>query len=185
MTAMAKAFYRRRLPHWHPEGKALFLTWRLHGTMPRQPEVTFAAFDKLLDQTKVGPLFLNIPEVADAVAEEIVREEGLRLWAWVIMPNHVHLLADAVNRETEDWVRLLKLIKGRSARRANTILSRTGSPFWQEETFDHWVRTDGEFAKVKRYIERNPSNASLAASPEQFRWSSAWRGLQSANPETK
>jgi hypothetical protein len=27
-------FYERRLPHWHPTGKDIFLTWRLYGTLP-------------------------------------------------------------------------------------------------------------------------------------------------------
>ena len=28
-------FYRRDLPHWHPEGKAIFITWRLFGSLPK------------------------------------------------------------------------------------------------------------------------------------------------------
>ena len=29
------SFYRRNLPHWHPEGKAIFVTWRLFGSLPK------------------------------------------------------------------------------------------------------------------------------------------------------
>ena len=176
---VAKVFYRRRLPHWHPAGKALFLTWRLHGSLPAGRAFTgtgeFEAFDQLLDGMTSGPLYLRMPEIAEIVAGEILRLEGIRVAAWVILPNHVHLLAEAVSEEDADWARHLKMIKGRSARRANLVLARTGQPFWQEESFDRWVRDRDEFAKVQRYIERNPVTAGLAESPERFRWSSAWR----------
>jgi hypothetical protein len=29
-------YYERALPHWQPEGAALFLTWRLHGSLPKE-----------------------------------------------------------------------------------------------------------------------------------------------------
>ncbi|MBY0507495.1 MAG: transposase [Bryobacteraceae bacterium] len=176
---MGKVFYRRRLPHWHPPGKALFLTWRLHGSLPAgrafQRGEEFKAFDRLLDGMSSGPLYLRMPEIAGIVAGEILRLEGIQVSAWVILPNHVHLLAEAVTEADADWARHLKMIKGRSARQANLVLGRTGQPFWQEESFDRWVRDQDEFAKVRRYIERNPVTAGLADSPEEFRWSSAWR----------
>src|ERR1019366_2883690 len=34
------SYYERNLPHWQPEGAALFLTWRLHGSLPRFARVT-------------------------------------------------------------------------------------------------------------------------------------------------
>ena len=177
---MAKVFYRRRLPHWHPPGKALFVTWRLSGSLPAGRAFPgnegFEAFDRLLDGMSSGPLYLRMPEIAEIVAAEILRLEGILVSAWVIMPNHVHLLAKA--DDCADWVRVLKLIKGRSARAANLVLGRTGQPFWQEESFDRWLRDEDEFAKVRRYIERNPVTSGLAGSPEQFRWSSAWREPQ-------
>src|ERR1039457_6313812 len=38
--ARPMAEYRRRLPHFHPDGEYLFVTWRLHGSLPVvQPEV--------------------------------------------------------------------------------------------------------------------------------------------------
>ena len=174
-----KVFYRRRLPHWHPPGRALFLTWRLYGSLPAGRAFPgsgeFEAFDRLLDGMSSGPLHLGMSEIAEIVAGEILRLEGMLVSAWVILPNHVHLLAKAVNEEDADWARNLKLIKGRSARAANLVLGRTGQPFWQEESFDRWVRDLDEFAEVQRYIERNPVTAGLAESPERFRWSSAWR----------
>jgi hypothetical protein len=55
----------------------------------------------------------------------------------------------------------------------NRMLGITG-PFWQDESYDRLVRDGTEFERIVRYIERNPVNAGLAVSPEEFRWSSAW-----------
>jgi hypothetical protein len=68
-------------------------------------------------------------------------------------------------------------IKGATARQANLILGRTGSPFWQDESFDHWVRNPGEGQKIRVYIERNPVVAGLVDKPEDWPWSSASRPI--------
>jgi hypothetical protein len=53
------------------------------------------------------------------------------------------------------------------------MLALTGSPFWQEESYDHLVREEGEFCKIRRYIEENPVRAGLVTAAGQYRWSSA------------
>jgi hypothetical protein len=58
--------------------------------------------------------------------------------------------------------------------RANAILARTGQPFWQDESYDHWARTPEEAEKIIRYIEGNPVAAGLVPQPERWRWSSAF-----------
>src|ERR1700736_4160188 len=35
LSTNSTSFYRRRLPHWQPEGVPIFLTWRLYGSLPR------------------------------------------------------------------------------------------------------------------------------------------------------
>ena len=70
-------------------------------------------------------------------------------------------------------VLLTKSLKGITAKRANAILARAGSPFWQEESYDHLVRQEGEFDKNRRYIEENPIRAGLVTAASQYRWSSA------------
>jgi putative DNA methylase len=85
------------------------------------------------------------------------------------MANHVHALLEpkvALARTTN-------AIKGVTARRANAILGRTGKHFWQDESFDHWVRNEAEFARIRSYIERNPVSAGLVARPEDWLWSTA------------
>lgn len=84
------------------------------------------------------------------------------------MPNHVHLLVIPAVALSE----LTKSLKGVTAKKANTILGLTGKPFWQEESYDHLVRNEQEFAKIRMYIEENPVRARLVREAQQYRWSS-------------
>jgi REP element-mobilizing transposase RayT len=154
--------YRRRLPHFHPDGAYLFVTWRLHGSLPlARPDVTYAtpghafvARDRALAQGH-GQCWLSDARVARRVGEIIRAGESQKrlyeLQAWVVMPNHVHILIlphGALPRITH-W------IKGSTAREANLLLGRTGTPFWQDESYDHWVRNEREFGRVVAYIEEH------------------------------
>lgn len=79
------------------------------------------------------------------------------LYAWVVMPNHVHVLLQPL----KPLRAVTRALKSASARAANVILGRTGMPFWQAESYDHWVRDQTEFNRIVRYIERNPVKAGL------------------------
>ncbi len=173
--------HRRRLPHIYPEGAALFLTWHLHGSAPasRLPPPgplssgqAFVWMDRQLDTSRAGPMVLREPEIAQTVVNSIHKGEALEhyeLVAYVVMPNHVHLLIwPKIAPE-----RLLKSLKGSTAREANRLLGRTGEPFWQKESYDHWVRNPGEFEKIRAYIEANPVKAGLVQNPRDYPWSSA------------
>jgi REP element-mobilizing transposase RayT len=180
-------FYRRNLPHWFPDGRAIFLTWRLYASLPTalferlranekiSDSERFEAAEKILDRAGWGPLWLKDPRIAESVVERMQRGAcELRqydLHSYVVMANHVHALLTP-------WIevdRLTKALKGATARFANGILNRTGKHFWQDESFDHWVRDDAQFLRIKNYIERNPVKAGLVAKPEDWRWSSAFR----------
>jgi putative transposase len=67
----------------------------------------------------------------------------------------------------------MRALKGATAREANLLLGRTGTPFWQGETYDHWVRNQSEWERIAAYIENNPVKAGLVARVEDHRWSSA------------
>jgi REP element-mobilizing transposase RayT len=173
------ADYRRHLPHFHPEGAYLFITWRLAGSLPAPvPDVIyatagqrFAAEDRALAHAE-GPRWLEDTKVAACVAELLrigAREMNLyELCAWVIMPNHVHILILPTSgpRKITHW------FKGRSAKEANLLLGRTG-PFWQHESYDHFVRNEKEFCRIVKYIEQNPVSAGFVSTPERWRFSSA------------
>jgi REP element-mobilizing transposase RayT len=89
--------------------------------------------------------------------------------AWVVMPNHVHLLI----LPRVSLPQITRWIKGRTAREANRLLGRTGQPFWEPESYDHWVRSEKELHQIEHYIEQNPVAAGLAIAPEDWLWSSA------------
>jgi hypothetical protein len=56
-------------------------------------------------------------------------------------------------------------LKSWTARQANQLLGRSGQPFWQDESYDHWVRNRRQRDRMVRYIEDNPVSAGLVASP--------------------
>jgi putative transposase len=64
-------------------------------------------------------------------------------------------------------------LKGFTAHEANCLLVRHGTPFWQDESYDHLVRSGAEFGRIQEYIERNPVSAGIVPVAEEFRWSSA------------
>jgi REP element-mobilizing transposase RayT len=185
--------YRRRLPHFHHYDADLFLTWRLWGSLPSRwsshiyptPGHAFVAADRSLHRDRSGPLWLEEPRIAKLVVETIVageRERGFyELSAWVVMPNHVHLLIlpKVAMPDITRW------LKGSTARRANQLLGRTGLPFWQDESYDHWVRNTKECDRIIGYIEENPVSAGLVASMELWPWSSAaWQAKPPAPPDS-
>ena len=88
------------------------------------------------------------------------------------MSNHVHALV----RPHTTTSRLVHSIKGFSAREANKLLGRSGEPFWQSESYDHWVRDDTEFRRIRGYIENNPARAGMVGKADEYRWSSAYAG---------
>jgi REP element-mobilizing transposase RayT len=174
--------YERRLPHWDVVGRPLFVTFRLHGSLPASrvfpPErlqggKAFVAMDRILDTARNGPLFLRQPVIADMVAEALrdaeLRFQRYKLHSFVVMPNHVHLLITP-QVFAPQW---LGPMKGFTSYRANQILGRQGTPFWQDESYDHLVKSDTEFDRIRKYIEINPVTAGLVATAEQYKWSSA------------
>ena len=92
-----------------------------------------------------------------------------QLHAFVVMPNHVHLLMTPLERASK----VMQPLKRFTAREGNRTLGLTEQPFWQDESHDGLVRDEREFARIVHYIERNPVTAGLAATPEEFPWSSA------------
>ncbi|MBI4910213.1 MAG: transposase [Acidobacteria bacterium] len=183
-------YSRRHLPHLYEMDQPLFVTWRLFGSLPPSrgfPEASltsgqaFVTLDRLLDHGQSGPLYLRRPDLADKVVEAIHYNAQVlghySLHAFVVMPNHVHMLVSphvALSR-------LTKSLKGITAKHANVMLGRTGQPFWQEESYDHLVRDGREFDKIRWYIEENPVKAGLVKEAAEYRWSSKTTGGSSAD----
>jgi putative transposase len=176
------SFYRRRLAHIDEIGRAVFLTWRLHDSLPpNRPFPTknltsgqaFVVMDTLLDEVRTGMFYLRQPAIANMVVEALTYNGAtlghFALHAFVVMPNHVHVLLTP----TIDLHKLTKSLKGITAKRANGLLGLTGKPFWQEESYDHLVRDSEEFEKIRGYIEENPVRAALVSRAIDYRWSSS------------
>lgn len=104
--------------------------------------------------------------------ETLLRFDGERylLMAWVVMPNHVHVLAQFDKQYPLSGV--LHSWKSYVAHQANQMLGRSGS-FWQKEYFDRFIRNDNHYRNAVMYIENNPVKAGLVNSPEEWLFSSA------------
>ena len=116
-----------------------------------------------------GACVLRQAELSQIVADSLLHFDGDRyeLTDFVVMPNHVHLLAtfpDEVSllRQCESW-------KHFTATKINKALNRSGH-FWQEDGFDHLVRSVEQFRHLRSYIADNASRAKLA-SGEFVHWS--------------
>ena len=131
--------------------------------------------ERYLD-TGAGACHLRKPEIAELVAGALkyFNEQRYVLREWVVMPNHVHVLFWPMPQY--EVGEIVKSWKQFSSLRAKPILGLPAGRFWQPESFDHWVRDDDERARIARYIRNNPATARLCARPEDWRWSSAWRG---------
>lgn len=180
----AMLFYRRRLPHWIPEDAIVFVTWRLAGSSPppnpalltaeNTGRAPFYLRDEELDRWRDGPLWLQDSRVASMLVQALQHGATIRhfyqLHAWAVMPNHVHVLFEP----RVELPHIMRWLKGTTGRRANRILGRTGLPFWQDESYDHWVRSAKELRDVISYVEENPVKAGLVDVAERWPWSSAW-----------
>lgn len=99
------------------------------------------------------------------------REQRYLLHAYVVMPDHVHLLITPVGITIE---RAVGLIKGGFSHRLDSKRI-----VWQRSFQDHRCRDAKDFLVHKRYILMNPVRAGLVSRPHLFRFSSAYRREQS------
>jgi putative DNA methylase len=177
------------LPHWEAGESPQFITFRLDDSLPRslidrwKEDLRDLAADpaKIERHMRIeaaldkghGSAVLADPRVGSAVETSLQHFDGVRyrLHDWVVMPNHVHVLATplgdhTLSQITHGW-------KSFTARIANHILSRDGR-FWAPEYFDRAIRTDQHYRNTVGYIAMNPVKAGLCASPAKWRYSSFW-----------
>ena len=144
--------------------------------------VTFGCFQR-------KHLFLNEPlsELFVAALDHWRKDEGIDLFSWVIMANHVHLL---VFKQDNLLVKsLAKLKQGFSFRALQWLKvnrpavyrnlevvdhKRVVHRFWQAGGgYDRGVYSNDALKKAVDYIHRNPVRAGLTDTPDQYKWSSA------------
>lgn len=109
-----------------------------------------------------GSCVLRDPRAADICVEELTRGSDYRLHAYVVMPNHVHVLVEIfpgllVEELCYRW-------KHAMAFRINPLVGRRGR-LWQSESWDHIVRSEVSYFKFRQYILENPRKAGLVDWP--------------------
>lgn len=134
-----------------------------------------------LDEENIRILLCAIREFSHSCA--------VKLHAFVILPDHAHLLA-ALTTNAFTISHFMKGIKGKSAfeiNRRNTIKNRAvetvptklinmvknvPTRIWQHQFLDHIVRDDEDYRAHIEYIHNNPVKHNLCKTPEEYKWSS-------------
>ena len=177
---------RGYLPHFEGAG-ALAVTFRLSDSLPgavlAQIESEVAELGTKAGQERrrrveswldrgSGACWLRNPQIAKVVADALLFLDRRRydLHAWVVMPNHVHLLFTPI--APASLAAIVHSLKSYTAKEANRLLGRTG-PFWQREYFDRAIRDAEHFSDAVEYIEANPIKAGLCPRISDWPYSSA------------
>jgi len=130
------------LPHWTIEGALYFITFR-------------TISNKLsIDEQKL-------------VLDNIIKGDNkyYSLIATIVMPDHVHLIIKP--KKEYNLSKILKGIKGSTARDINLIRKRNGS-IWQGESFDRIIRNQDELIEKLNYMANNPVKNSLTQDPWEY-----------------
>jgi putative transposase len=153
---------RGHVEHWSKVLPKLDQTLRdqFHQTFSRHREV-------YLDECH-GKCVLRSPMLSKIVEDSLLYFDGHRycMGDFVIMPNHVHLLAAFPNQEgmraqCESWTHF-------TAVQIHRKLGEKGT-FWQSEPFDHLVRSLDQYEYLRRYIAENPLKAKLKSGEYRYR----------------
>ena len=170
------------LPHWHQDGKLQFVTFRLADSLPserikdlrtvidgfnknhpkpwsadikQQYWKTVGPMEERLLDNGHGSCLLRDKELRDIVRETILYNDGrdCDIIAFVIMPNHVHLLLHVNGNRTLG--KIIQSIKRFSSRKINEAMKCKGK-LWMTESFDRIVRSADNLKHYVLYIKENP-----------------------------
>ncbi len=180
---------RGYLPHFDGHYIPQAITFRMNDSLPKnkldqwerelchlerskQKAEKRKRIESYLDKGR-GKAWLKKPRIAEVVEKKLLYFDGdhYHLHAWVIMPNHVHVLVTFL--EEQSLSEVVKGWKSVSTRKINKILGRSGS-FWQRGYFDRYMRDKEHFWATFRYIEYNPVKAGLCSEPSDWKWGSAY-----------
>jgi putative DNA methylase len=189
---MDKAWHSRGyIPHWEAGETPQAITFRLADSLPSLLLKTWEEELATLPETEAatkrrvrieaaldsghGDLSLQGFAVAEIVENALLHFDGdrYRLQAWVVMPNHVHVLVTPLGHNKISAI--IQSWKSFTAKKANALLGRTGM-FWSREYFDRAIRNEAHYDNAVAYFAMNPVKAGLCTEPENWRFSSAWKG---------
>ena len=100
---------------------------------------------------------------------EVVTAHQIAIHAYVLMPNHVHLLATPPDAQAIGSA--MQALGRRYVRWFNDRYKRTGALF-EGRYRSTVIEADRYLLACMRYVELNPVRAGLVAAPEQYMWSS-------------
>jgi putative DNA methylase len=178
---------RGYLPHYDGGAVSQFITARLSDSLPQKvlekwnlelenEEIDDIEFRKkieyYLDQG-YGECHLKDEKIAEIVWENLFhhKDKKYKLYAWVIMPNHLHYLVTPILPFT--LAEITHSNKSYTAHEANKLLNRNGQ-FWFHESFDRYIRDENHFLQTIAYIENNPVKAGLCKKASDWKYSSAF-----------
>lgn len=177
---MEKEFHRRHLPHLYFDEGFFFITARLANTIPisilhklKVNQVLlnkssfldfkshFLEYDSILDKTVKTKTPLLFDNVANIIVDSLRFPDNkeYQLVCYTIMPNHFHFVIKLL-AGNKGISRIMQSIKGISARRINLLINKSGK-FWQDESYDRWLRNDIELYFAIKYTLNNPVSAGL------------------------
>jgi len=196
---------RGYLPHYDAECKFQFITYRLADSLPekvrqRLQENSYNSMSEdekkqrrfLIEKTLdsgYGSCILQNPQCATIVVDEwkFFNNSRYELIAYVVMPNHVHLVIKTYKGFTVgDLVKSWKAYTAKEIRKyfhsngqvaeCNSALPeilQAGNLFWQREYWDRFIRDENHFKKSIDYIFNNPVKAGLCKSIFDWKWSNS------------
>jgi len=133
---------------------------RLPLSVYQQERVVFVTISTA-DRQKWFQEFPNLADDAASILVETSRERASTLYAWCIMPDHVHLLIG-----DDNIVSFIRAFKGRLVPKARAL-----SPLrklWQRSFFDHILRSSETLMDIAGYIFENPVRSGLAPLPQEY-----------------
>jgi putative transposase len=106
------------------------------------------------------------------VLESMRRRFAMRVYGFVVMPEHVHLLISEPERGVlADAIHYLQLCFAKRVHGLSPELP--GGVFWQKRYYDRNIRNESEFTEKLQYIHRNPVKRGLVKEPAEWKWSSS------------
>jgi putative transposase len=104
--------------------------------------------------------------ICEQLLERMRKRHQLRVYAYVLMPEHVHVLTNE-----PPGILLAQVLKGWK-QQVSKSLKGDRTKFWQDRYYDMNLRGEGAMTETIRYIHRNPVKRGLVERPEDYRWSS-------------
>jgi putative transposase len=139
--------------------------------------------DQALDASQTGRIF-NESRCAEAFEDQLRFFKGQRyeLLSWCVMPNHIHVVLVCLGHATIGQI--VRTWKVQTTVRINAETGSSG-PVFAVDYFDRYMRDGKQTEQAVAYVEANPVKAGLCVSPEDWRFSSAWRRKNGWEPNSR